>query len=203
MTTTAATTRKIVGSLGVLGAAAAVAGLGTFGTFTDSTTPVTANVASGTVDIDLTSPANAITVPATGLVPGDSASRALTLRNLGTADLSSVSLAVTAPTSSVLDTNTALGLQLSIDACTVPWTQAGTATAPTYTCTGGITRSVLPATPVKGTHTLNNLTGLTAGNTDHLVFTVTLPAGADNTFQNKTTVLNLVFTGVQRNATTR
>jgi hypothetical protein len=202
MSKKATTARKIVGSLGVLGAAAAVAGLGTFGTFTDSTAPITSNVASGTVDIDLTSPGNAITVPAAGLVPGDSAARALTLRNLGTSDLSSVSLAVTAPTSSVLDTNTANGLQLTIDACSQAWTAGGTAAAPTYTC-AGTTRSVLASTPVKGTFTLNNLTSLTAGTTDYLVFKVTLPAGADNAFQNKTSVLNLVFTGTQRAATAR
>lgn len=202
MSTRATTTRKIVGSLGVLGAAAAVAGLGTFGTFTDSTTPVTSNVASGTVDIDLTSPGNAIAVPASGLVPGDSATRALTLSNLGSSDLAAVSLAVTAPTSSVLDTNATSGLQLTIDACNQAWTVGGTASAPTYTC-GGATRSVLASTPVKGTFTLNNLTSLASGKSDYLVFTVTLPTTADNTFQNKTSVLSLVFTGTQRTATAR
>ncbi len=202
MSKKATTARKIVGSLGVLGAAAVVAGLGTFGTFTDSTTPITSNVASGTVNIDLTSPGNAIAVPASGLVPGDSASRALTLSNLGTSDLSSVSLAVTAPTTSVLDSNTSLGLQLTIDACSQAWTVGGTASAPTYSC-AGTTRSVLASTPVKGTHTLGNLTSLTAGNTDHLVFKVTLPTSADNTFQNKSSVLSLVFTGTQRAATAR
>ena len=198
----ATTTRKIVGSLGVLGAAAAVAGLGTFGTFTDSTTPISTTVASGTVNIDLTNPGFAIPASTTNFVPGDAMTRAVTLTNSGSADLSSVSLAVTAPTSSVLDTNTTLGLQLTIDACSQAWTVGGTAGAPTYTC-AGTTRSVLASTPVKGTHNLANLTSLTAGSTDHLVAKVTLPTGADNQFQNKTSVLNLVFTGTQRAATAR
>ena len=45
--------RKMVASFGVLGAAVAVAGLGTFGSFTDSTTPIAAEVATGTVSIDV------------------------------------------------------------------------------------------------------------------------------------------------------
>ncbi len=200
----AGTARRILGSLGVLGAAAAVAGLGTFGTFTDSTTPITTQVASGTVDIDLTSPANAISVAAGSFVPGDSMTRPLTLRNLGTADLSSVSLAVTAPTSSILDQNTTNGLKLTVDACTVPWTQGTNAAgALTYTCTGGTSRAVLASTPVKGTFSLPGLASLAAGGTDHLTFTISLPSTADNAFQGKSSTLSLVFTGTQRAAGVR
>ena len=73
------TARKVIGSLGVLGAAAAVAGLGTFGTFTDSTAPLNATVATGTLSIDL-NPANdtgTLTMAAGNVVPGDSLSRSV------------------------------------------------------------------------------------------------------------------------------
>ena len=74
---TRGTTRKVLGSLAVIGTAAAVAGLGTFGTFTDSTTPVTAELASGKVSIDLAQPAAPIPAVTTGLLPGDSLARTL------------------------------------------------------------------------------------------------------------------------------
>ena len=66
------TARKVVGSLGVLGAAAAVAGMGTFGTFTDSSTPIAATIASGTLDIDVTQPGFTVPVTTSNFVPGDS-----------------------------------------------------------------------------------------------------------------------------------
>ena len=197
------TARTVVGSLGVLGVTAAVAGLGTFGTFTDSTTPISTQVASGTVSIDLTNPGAAIPVKSSGFIPGSSMTRAVTLRNDGTSDLSSVSLTVTATVSSVLDTDTTHGLRLSVNACTVPWTQGGTATAPTYTCTGGTSRTLVAAAPVTGTHALDGVASLAAGGTDHLTFTVGLPTTADNSFQSRASTLSLVFTGVQRTAATR
>jgi spore coat-associated protein N len=200
---TRSTTRKIVGSLGVIGTAAAVAGLGTFGTFTDSTTPVETEIQSGSVDIDLTQPAAAIPVTTAGFVPGDSMSRAVTLSNKGTAGLSMVSLAVTAPVSSVLNTDTVNGLQLTLKACTVPWTQGGTASAPTYTCGAGGTEKFLSSGPVVGNFSLPTPSSLNPAGVDHLVFTITLPTGANNDFQNKTSKLNLVFSGTQRAGTAR
>jgi hypothetical protein len=198
----ATTTRKVLGSLGVLGAAAAVAGLGTFGTFTDSTTPVTTEVATGSVDINLTNPGHAIPVTTSGFVPGDSLTRAVTLTNAGTSPLSSVTLGVTAPTSSILDTDVTNGLKLTVKSCPQAWTQGGTATAPTYTCAGTVT-TLVDAKPVKNTFTLAGAASLTPTGTDHLIFTVSLPDTADNAFQTKTSTLSLVFTGTQRAAANR
>ncbi|MGY1740633.1 MULTISPECIES: TasA family protein [unclassified Blastococcus] len=196
-----ATTRKVLGSLGVLGAAAAVAGLGTFGTFTDSTTPISTEVASGTVNIDLATAGAAIPATTAGFLPGDSMTRAVTLTNSGTSPLSSVTLATTATVSSVLDTNTTNGLKLTVKSCDVPWTQGGSATAPTYTCGGTVTD--LGTTPVVSNRTLAGLKSLNPGGTDHLTFSISLPAGADNTFQDKSSTLSLVFTGTQRAAAAR
>ncbi len=196
------TVRKVVGSLGVIGAAAAVAGLGTFGTFTDSTTPIVTQVASGKVSINLTEP-TPIVAPAGGCVPGDSMSRAVTLVNDGDSPLSSVSLGVTAPVSSVLTTDTVNGLQLSLRSCSVAWTQGGTAAAPTYTCVGGTERVLSTAGKAVGDRTLDAPRSLNPGAVDHLVYTITLPDGADNTFQGKTSTLSLTFSGVQRAATAR
>jgi hypothetical protein len=124
--TRAGTTRKVLGSLAVIGTAAAVAGLGTFGTFTDSTTPVSAQLTSGTVSIDLAQPAAPIPAVTTGLLPGDSIARTLTLVNDGNSPLSSVALGVSTTNPSVLTTDPVNGLQLTLKACSVAWTQGAT-----------------------------------------------------------------------------
>jgi hypothetical protein len=199
-TSTRGTTRKVLGSLAVIGTAAAVAGLGTFGTFTDSTTPVSAELTSGIVSINLTQPAAPIPATTTGLLPGDSIARTVTLVNDGNSPLSTVALGVTATTPSVLTTDAVNGLQLALRSCSVAWTQA--TPAPTYTCAGTERAIATPGAAV-GNRTLDAPASLTPGGTDHLLVTLTLPATADNTFQGKTSTLALTFSGVQRAATTR
>jgi hypothetical protein len=198
------TTRKVVGSLAILGTAAAVAGLGTYGNFTDSTTPMNTTVTTGTVSINLAQPGGVVAIPVTtaGFVPGDSISRAVNLINDGGSALGAVSVtsAVTSP-ANVLTTDTVNGLQLSIRGCSVAWTQGGTATAPTYACSG-TERSILSG-PAAGSATLVNPASLAVGGVDNLVFTVALPATADNTFQNKSASLSLTFNAVQRTGTAR
>jgi hypothetical protein len=197
------TARKVVGSLAVLGTAAAVAGLGTYGNFTDSTTPMNTTVASGTLSIDLTQPAGAYTIPVsvTGMVPGDSITRAVNLVNDGTLGLSSVSVVSSATAPSLLTTDTTNGLQLSVKSCSVPWTQGGTASAPAYTCSA--TQSTLMTGPVVNNSGLSNPNSLNPGGSDYLTFSITLPTTADNTFQNKSAGLSLSFTGAQRSGSAR
>ena len=48
---------------------------------------------------------------------------------------------------------------------------------------------------------LSNLSALTAGSTDHLRVTLTLPSGAGNTLQNQSSTITYTFTGTQRAAT--
>ena len=198
---------KVLASTVLLGAAASVAGLGTFGTFT-STTSASAAVASGTVKIDVgaAGTGNRLSVAATGLVPGDTVSRAVTLTNTGDQALAGIGLTTAATTSSKLDTDATMGLQLSVEACSAAWNESGTATTGyTYICPGTATRStVLASRPVIGsTPALNNLTALTAGKADNLVVTMTLPNGADNTFQAQNSAISFSFTGTQRGATSR
>jgi hypothetical protein len=201
------TTSKVVASLALVGTAAAVAGLGTYGAFTSSTS-ASANVGSGIVSIALgaNGPANRLSVPATGLVPGDSIQRAVTLSNAaGNQSLSGISLTTAATTSSLLDT-APQGLQLTIDACSVPWTETAAGAGYTYTCagTGATTTQILAPRAVIGTDiALPALTATTAGKTDNLRVTMTLPALAGNDLQNKSSVIDLTFTGTQRSATAK
>jgi hypothetical protein len=195
------TARKVVGSLAVIGTAAAVAGLGTYGNFTDSTTPINTTVATGTLSINLNQPAGAATIPlnVSGMVPGDSITRAVNLVNDGDVALASVSMISTAPAPSILTTDTTNGLQLSVKKCSVDWTQGGTASAPTYTCPG--TQSTLINSPIVNSGSLANAASLNPGGVDRLVFSVSLPDGAGNEFQGKTAGISLSFTGVQRAGT--
>jgi spore coat-associated protein N len=193
--------RKVVASLGVLGAAAAVAGLGTFGTFTDSSTPIASTISSGTLSIDVTQQGFTVPVTTSNFVPGDSLTRAVNLVNDGSSALGSVSLASTVATPSVLTTDTTNGLQLAVKSCSVPYTQGGTASAATYTCSG--TERVLGMGPVVNNMTLSNPASLVAGATDYLTFSISLPASADNTFQGKSAALSLTFTGTQRTGSAR
>jgi predicted ribosomally synthesized peptide with SipW-like signal peptide len=196
---------KLLGSFAVLGAAASIAGLGTFATFTSSTS-ASQTIASGTVSITLgtSGAANRLTVAASNLVAGDTVQRAADLINNGTGssdNLGSIQLTTSASPSSTLDTDAVTGLQMTIDKCSIAWTESGPPYA--YTC-GGTTTTVLASRAVIGSSlALSNLTSLTTGSTDHLRVTLTLPAAAPNTLQGQSSAITYAFTGTQRTATSK
>ena len=195
--------RKLLLSIAAIGAAAAIAGLGTYATFTSSTS-VSQSVASGTVTVALGATGastNRLNIGATNIAAGDTIQRSVDLIDSGSLNLASVTLTTSATTSSLLNTDTTNGLQMVIDKCSVAWTEGGTAPAYTYTCSG-TTSSVLASAPVVGSNlTLSNLSALTAGSTDHLRVTLTLPSAAGNTLQSQSSVIQYSFTGTQRAAT--
>jgi predicted ribosomally synthesized peptide with SipW-like signal peptide len=197
--------RKLLLSLAAVAAAASIAGLATFATFTSSVSQ-SQSITTGTVQIALGATGastNRLNVNATAVAPGDTIQRSVDLINSGSLNLASVVLSTNATTSSLLDTDATNGLQMVIDKCSVPWTEGGVAPAYTYTCSGA-TSSVLASTPIIGTNmTLNNLSALTAGSTDHLRVTLTLPSTAGNSFQGLTSTVQYTFTGTQRAATNR
>lgn len=199
------TTRKLLLSIAAIAAAASIAGLATFATFTSSVSQ-SQSISTGTVTIALGATGastNRLNIGATAVAPGDTIQRSVDLINSGSLNLASLNLTTTATTSSLLDTDATNGLQMAIDKCSVAWTESGVAPAYTYTCSG-TTSAVLASTPVIGSNlTLSNLTALTAGSTDHLRVTLTLPSGAGNTFQGLTSTIQYTFTGTQRAATNR
>ena len=191
---TSSTTRKVIGSLGVIGAAAAVAGMGTFGSFTDSTTPVATTITSGTVSIDLAK-ASTLDFAAPELIPGDSVTRAFTLKNDGSSDLGSITLASVATTSSVLTTDTTNGLKLAVKSCAVAWTQSGNS----FTCSSG-EKTLLASSPAVTSADLYDPASLVAGGSDNLAISFSLPTAAGNEFQGKQAAFSLTFTATQRTA---
>jgi spore coat-associated protein N len=200
---------KMIASVAVLGSAATVAGLGTFGSFTSTTSSNnTIATTAGTVAISLAASgtANRLSVAATGLVPGDTVQRAVDLNNTGNQNLASIALTTSASPTSLLDSSSAMGLKVQVDSCATAWVETGVSPAYTYTCGGAVTPvvAILPvATAAVTPATLTGLNTLTAGTTDHLKVTLSLPTSADNTLQGLTSTLNLAFTGTQRVATNR
>ena len=198
---------KLLVSATAVGATATVAGLGTFGTFTDTTSSL-APSESGIVNLDLgaVGATNRLTVAATDIVPGDTIQRAFTLSSAtSTSPLGSVTMTSTASSSSLLDTDATLGLQMKIEKCSLAggWTEAGTSPAFTYTCPAGAITSVLSTRAVIATAAA--VTGLdslvTAGTTDQLRMTVTFPPGAGNTFQDQLSLVSFRFDATQRTLT--
>jgi spore coat-associated protein N len=194
---------KILLSATAVSAAAGVAGLGTFASFTSSTS-ASATVSSGTMTVALGATGaatNRLTVNASGIAPGDTIQRSVDLLNSGSMDFASVTLTTSASPSSLLDTDATNGLQMTIDRCSTAWTEAGTAPAYTYTCSG-TTSTVLSTRAVIGSNlALANLASLTGGATDKLRVTLTLPSTAGNTFQNLSSTVTYAFTATQRAAT--
>lgn len=195
---------KLLATVLAVGGAATVAGLGTFGSFT-STTTASESVSTGTVQITLGpdgTAQNRLSVAATGLVPGDVVERAADITVSGDQDLSAISLTTSASTSSVLDTDTANGLQMSIDACPGGWTESGTAPAYTYSCATAPV-NLVASRPVIGTAIPLSGAGVTVGSVDHLLVTLTLPSSAGNSFQGQGSVIDFAFVGSQRAGTNR
>lgn len=196
------TLKRLLGSFAVVGAAAAMAGMGTFATFTSSTS-ASHTISSGTVSIALgaTGAANRLTVGASNVVPGDTIQRAADLINNGTGtsdNLSGIVLTTNASPSSLLDTDATNGLQMTIDKCSVAWTETGTAPAYAYTCSGTTSTVVASRAVIGSSLPLSGLASLTTGSTDHLRVTLTLPTAAPNTMQGLTSTISYNFLGTQR-----
>src|SRR5918912_1328659 len=136
--TASSTSKKLLATIAILGAAASIAGLGTYATFT-STNSQSHAISSGTVTIALGATGaatNRLNIGASAIAPGDTIQRSVDLLNTGTIALSTVTLTTTATTSSLLDTDATNGLQMTIDRCSVAWTETGSAPAYTYSCSG-------------------------------------------------------------------
>lgn len=189
---------KIIATLGLAAAAAAVAGLGTFGTFT-ATTSASEQVSSGTVALTLTD--NNFATSAANIVPGDTINRQVKLVNGGTANQSAITLTTAATVTSILDTDTTNGLQMTVQSCPTAWTQTVVGNGFTYSCSGTVT-TLIAARPVVGANiALPAAAAQTAGSTSYLVVSLSLPTTADNSFQGKTSTISFTFNGLQRAAT--
>jgi spore coat-associated protein N len=164
--------------------------MGTLAPFT-STTVAGTSATVGSVAVVLGGATNRLTVGVADLVPGDSMQRSFDLRNDSALPAQST-LTTTASPSSKLDSDPSQGLQMILQRCSVPWTESSAAPY-SYTC-GGTTTTVLASRPVIGAGlTLNGLAS-GGGGTDHLRLTLSLPSGADDSFQALTSTIIYSFT---------
>lgn len=195
------TSSKVLASAALLAAAAGVAGMGTYGGFTTSTS-ASATVDSATVTLT-GADSGTLNVQASQIIPGDTVQRTLSLVNGGTLDLAAISLTTTSSIPNILTSDVVNGLQVGIDKCPVAWT--GTGAGP-YTCNSQGTpvqgSAVLAKRAVIGENIpLSSLTSTTAGKTDFLRVTLTLPATAGNDFQGKNSSVNFAFNAAIRGST--
>jgi hypothetical protein len=130
---------------------------------------------------------------------GDSRSYRLDLVNDGDAALSSVTMTSRATASSILDSDTVHGLQLTVKNCSVSWTVANSV----YSCAGTAT-TVYSGPIVASGQTVTGAASLTAGGVDHLLLTASLPSTASgDAFEGATSSLDFVFAGTQRAGSAR
>lgn len=188
-----ATAARIVGTVGVLGVAATIAGLGTFGSFTTSSAPVDTTVDTGVLSINVADAGDSLAMPFGGglFLAGDSRSYRVDLVNDGNAALSSLTMTSRATASSILDTDTVNGLQLTVKSCSVSW-------AADFSCAG--TQNTFYSGPIVASdRALAGAASLAAGGVDHLLLTAALPSTASgDAFEGATSSLDFTFLGTQR-----
>ncbi len=197
--------RTLLLSLAVLSTAGAIAGLGTFALYSSQAAPVGADVTAGFVTIGLGSSGaktNRLTTAVTDLEPGDTLFRSFDLISSSTL-LSSVTLTTSDTASGTKLSSIGSGLQMTLQRCSVPWTEAGVSPAFTYTCTGGgaTLTTLVPTGDVLGTRSLTGLdamnSGVTVPTTDHLMVTMQLPTASPSADQSASSIINYLFTGIQ------
>jgi spore coat-associated protein N len=191
--------RKLALSVALVVAAAAIVGFGAFAAFTGTATTSSA-LSSGTVSlapIGVSGANNRLSVGASGLAAGDTVQRAVDVKNTGTITILAPTLTTSATVSSLLDTDAVNGLQMTINKCSVAWTEAGIAPAYTYTCTGTQTAVLASVALIGSNLALANITP-TSNADNFLVVTLTLPSGSGNTEQNQSSTILFTFTATQR-----
>ena len=166
------------------------------------------SVTSGTLSLTDTATAGSggLVTAIAGMAPGDARNRYLTLTNGGTLDADTPTVRIAGSPSTVLTTDGTKGLQVTISACSVAWTQA------TGVC-GGTTTVVLASTSALAlaTDTALTLPSKLAGAVTALKISIALPNANETvtdgvfpggTVQGLTTTLAWTFTEAQRTATT-
>jgi hypothetical protein len=151
----------------------------TTATFTAATTNPGNTFATATLVISNDKPNAGDLVNITNLVPGDTAQRVVTITNGGNTGFTYAG-SITATASTLLWTDTTLGLQASVYRCNNCTTPANSVYS------GALKNLVIPAS---GT--------VAAAGTDHLTFVFSLPTAAGNTFQTLTQDFTVTYTATQ------
>jgi hypothetical protein len=157
----------------------------TTATFTATTTNPGNTFATATLVISNNKPNAGDLINITNLVPGDTAQRVVQVTNGGNTGFTYAG-AISATASTVLWTDTTLGLQASVYRC-------NNCTTPANVVYSGALKNLL--IPASGT--------IAAAGSDYLTFVFSLPTAADNTFQAKTQDFTVTYTATQLAGTAR
>jgi hypothetical protein len=152
-------------------------------------------------------------VPLDQLLPGDSAQQLMTLENIGDIELlgadgseAGLQLLVEGDGSSPLVTDTSGGLQLTVERCSVPWTQGldDPQGRPTFSCSG-TTDAVAGPRPVVGTVDLMTppFAAYQPGGIDYLRLVIGLPDTAPPSMAGLTTEVGVNVIALQRDGRNR
>lgn len=137
-------------------------------------------VTSGTLKLEYAAAGSSLGfgTPISALGPGDTANRYIDLSVTGNLDGDSATVQISTSDSNTLVNDSIKGLQISVSACSVAWTQVGAGTC------SGTTTTVLTSTPVTtlkaGATNITLPTTLAAG-VNRLKLTINLPAASENT----------------------
>lgn len=167
----------------VLSAAALIGTVASAGPTTAAFTATTVNpgnaFASATLTLSNDKPLAAELVNVANLVPGDTASRTVTITNSGTAGLTYTG-AISATASTLLWSDTTNGLQVTVSR------------GATTVYTGALKNLSLAASST-----------IAAGGTDTLTYVFTFPSAAGNTFQGLSQDFTITYTATQLSGTAR
>ena len=169
--------KKILISLMSIALVIGLVGVGTMAYFSDAETSTGNTFAAGTVDLALTG-GEPLPFQITGMAPGDTVTGTVTVTNSGTLELR-YAMTTTPDANSILD-----------EQLTVVITDADG-----VELYSGVLSNAGIGNPAQGEQSGDRV--LAAGGSEILTFTVTLPAGSDNTYQGLSCVVNFVFNAEQ------
>jgi hypothetical protein len=135
-------------------------------------------------------------IAASNLLPSEWIMRSVTLTPEGDVAPTAVKLTTSAPTSTLLDTDTDVGLYLTVYACTTPFNYGSVGGNPVITgCDGDVTEAMGIQPVIINDAVLDGI-DLTLGVPTYLAIVLALPAEADNSFQSLHSVIRFTFAGV-------
>ena len=184
-TTTAAVTGvAVAGVLGLTYITAPVNATLNASAFNTSTESISSGTLSLTLAVD--SPSAGFTTAISSMVPGDTQYRFVTYTQAATNSTAlSPTLQITDGASTLLTADSIRGLAVKVDNCTVAWTYSlGVSAAPTCSGTNTAVLATTPLVTLKSATALGAGFQLAASAVSHLAYTITLPAGINETTAN-------------------
>jgi hypothetical protein len=161
-------------------------------------------ISSGTLSLTYADVGQGFGTAITGIAPGDTVNRFISLTNGGTLAGKDLTLRISAAAATILTTDASKGLQISVTGCTVAWTPA------TGVCSGSTT-SLLASTPAPTLISTPQalVSAVSAGEVLNLRIGVSLPDATETTtngvppvgtVQGLTADITWTFDAVQRTA---